>query len=178
MSRTAHAAAALLLGCDRSDRPATERSLDVAIGETFDGGMVDAQAARAHADAAGVRVDAENVLYVRRAVLDEYEQLKMALRSESLDFARREQGYGKDPVSIDAAVALPERARALTSRCEEQVEALLAMANNLEKAARAYGHTDGDIAALTPKLNSTTAHAWLAETNASIGAALHPRGRA
>ncbi len=55
---------------------------------------------------------------------------------------------------------------------------LLDMANNLETAARAYGHTDGDIAAMTPKLNSTTASAWLAETNASMGAALHPRDRA
>ena len=53
----------------------------MAIGETLDGGMVDAQAARAHADAAGVRVDAENVLYVRRAVLEEYENLKTVFAS-------------------------------------------------------------------------------------------------
>ncbi|MDN5860687.1 MAG: hypothetical protein L0H84_18955, partial [Pseudonocardia sp.] len=131
-----------------------------------------------HAAAAGLRVDAENVLYVRKAVLEEYAELRMAFGSQHLDFVEHAGEYGRDPVSIDAAVAFPERARALISRCEEQVAALRGMADSLEAAARAYGYTDGEIAALTPKPNSTITSAWAAEANASIGAALHPWGRA
>ena len=137
-------------------------------------GMVDAEAASRHAAAAGLSVDAENVLYVRKAILDEYETLLRVLVQEARGSAAYPAPYGGDPVSSDAAVAFPERAAALLDQCREHVMSLLAMADNLKDSAVAYGYTEDQIAAATP----SNPRAGVAEINATIHAVLNPWSRA
>ena len=132
-------------------------------------GMVDAEAAKAHADAAGLSVDAENVLYVRKAILDEYESLLTVLSGEGQDTLEMSRPYGADPVSADAFVAFPQRVGLLLSQCKEQVLELLSISDRLKDAALAYGFTEEQIAAASP----TPAFAG-AEMNATIHAMLNP----
>jgi hypothetical protein len=134
-------------------------------------GMVDIEAAKAHADAAGLSVDAENVLYVRKAILDEYEMLLTVLAGEGQDVIDMSRPYGADPVSKDAFIAFPQRVALLLSQCKDHVLELLAMADKLKEAAAAYGLTEDQIAA-TPA-NA----AAVAEVNATIGSILKPWDR-
>lgn len=137
--------------------------------------IVDEVLAQEHADAAGLSVDADNVLYVRKAILDEYEELADALRVDGLG-ADGEYAvpYGGDPVSLDASVAFPERVTLLLKQCREHVDTLLAIAGNLEAAAVAYGYTDAEIAAATPRTTVEAGFADRAEIAATINAALYP----
>jgi hypothetical protein len=133
-------------------------------------GMVDAAVAQAHAAAAGLSVDAENVLYVRKAILEEHEELIKILGSETRDISEITEPYGKDPVSLDASVAFPQRAALLFEQCKQHVANLLAMADELQKAAVAYGLTEDDIVASSP-VNTSAA---LAAVNATIHSILNP----
>jgi hypothetical protein len=130
-------------------------------------GMVDVEAAQAHAAAAGLSVDAENVLYVRQAILDEYELLLGVLVGESGSLSTIGHKYGDDPVSIDAAVAFPERVDTLVANCKKQVLDLLKMADNLKSAAVAYGYTEEQIVAAAP-VNPVAAIAAASSTIHSI----------
>ncbi|MGI5131841.1 hypothetical protein ACQEVB_33910 [Pseudonocardia sp. CA-107938] len=133
-------------------------------------GMVDAAVAKAHADAAGLRVDAENVLYVRKAILEEYEELKATLDQEGQDLGYKSHLYGGDPVSADAAIAFPERVSRLIGECHQHVNELLDMATKLEAAAKAYHYTDDEIAAMTPQAQVAS----VAAINATLGTFLRP----
>ncbi|WP_281690497.1 hypothetical protein [Pseudonocardia thermophila] len=137
-------------------------------------GLVDAAAAEEHARRAGLRVDADNVLYVRKAILEEYELLKTTLTAERGGLETYNYRYGGDPVSADAAVAFSQRARLLIDTCNERLNELAAIAGSLKLAAEAYGRTEQEIAALTPLQHS----AVIAEANATIGIFLRPWDRA
>ena len=137
-------------------------------------GVVDVGAAQAHAAAAGLSVDAENVLYVRKAILDEYESLLQVINTESRDYgALAAKPYGGDPVSADASVAFPERAGLLMDQCKQHVMSLLGISNHLEKAALAYGYNEGQIAAANPIRTDVA----VGELNATIHAVLNPWDR-
>lgn len=138
--------------------------------EGDDRGMLDAEAAKVHADAAGLSVDAENVLYVRKAILDEHEALLKVLTGEALDTSAMSKPYGGDPVSLDASVAFSERAGALLQQCELHVIGLLGIADKLKDAAVAYGYTEVEIAAANP----VDTRSAVGELNATIHAVLNP----
>jgi hypothetical protein len=142
--------------------------------EGDDHGIVDAAVAKEHAAAAGLRVDRENVLYVRRAILEEYTTLKASLDQATRDDVGFVHKYGDDPVSRDAAIAFPERASRLIDQCQEHANVLLAMANKLELAARSYKYTDDDVVAMTPLAQKAS----VAELNATLHAVRNPWGRA
>lgn len=133
-------------------------------------GMVDVDAAQAHAAAAGLSVDAENVLYVRKAILDEYEALLAVLGGESRDAQTYARPYGGDPVSVDASVAFPQRANSLLSECRKQVMELLAISDHLKDAALAYGFTEEQIASANP----VNVGAGAAQVSATLHAILNP----
>jgi hypothetical protein len=133
-------------------------------------GMVDAEAAGRHAAAAGLSVDAENVLYVRKAILDEYESLLQVLVQETRGSAAYPTPYGGDPVSSDAAVAFPERVAVLLEQCKTHVMSLLAMADKLKEAALAYGYTESEISAAAPVEPSI----GMREIKTTINAVLNP----
>ncbi|SHK81666.1 hypothetical protein SAMN05443637_112168 [Pseudonocardia thermophila] len=132
--------------------------------EGDDRGIVDASAARAHADAAGITVDRNNVLYVRRAVLEEYQELTTVLERERMDWRQQSEPYGRDPVSFDAAVAFPQRAALLLEACQKYADELLVIADNLAKAAEAYGYTEDSIVEMTP----TATRAAVARMSATL----------
>jgi hypothetical protein len=133
-------------------------------------GRFDAEAAQAYAAAAGLSVDADNVLYVRKAILDEHKELLTVLGGEARDASSTAKPYGGDPVSIDASVAFPQRADLLLKQCAEHVSDLLAIAEKLKDAALTYGYTEGEIAAASP----VNVGAAVGGMNATIHAILNP----
>jgi hypothetical protein len=98
----------------------------------------------------GLTVTPQNVLGVRAVVLQEAQDLDKMLRDEREQAILQE--LGRDPVSRDMASAFNEVTMPLLARADEHVAALFELGDELAAAAKAYGHTEDDIAAsLTPR---------------------------
>jgi hypothetical protein len=96
-------------------------------------------------DHVGLQVTPDNVLAVRRALLQEAERLQSELEKHGRDVTVRR--CGEDPVSADAAAAFTPRLQAMVRQAMLVPAMLRAAGDRLGEAARAYGHTDAEIAA-------------------------------
>jgi hypothetical protein len=139
--------------------------------EGDDSRMVDAAVAKEHAEAAaGLSFDWDNVLYVRKAILDECVELNASLTAVTSELMTTVHRYGDDPVSGDAAIAFPERATELFKQCGNRVVELNDMAEIIADAARAYGITEEQLAAAAP----VNLKAALASSNATLHSLFNP----
>jgi hypothetical protein len=139
--------------------------------EGDDSRMVDAAVAKEHAEAAaGLSFDWDNVLYVRKAILDECEELNASLVAVTTEISTMAHRYGDDPVSGDASVAFPERVAELFKQCGSRVTELNTIAESLADAARAYGFTEEQLASAAP-VNTKAA---VASANATLHSMFNP----
>jgi hypothetical protein len=110
----------------------------------------------------GLSVTPQNVLGVRAVVLQEAQDLQDRLQAE------RERvmlsPLGADPISKDMSVAFNEVTVQLLTRANEHVVSLFKLGEELGTTARAYGHTDAEIAAAFDPGSSRTAASQISPT--------------
>jgi hypothetical protein len=107
--------------------------------------MLENVPARFAETAATMSVDRDNVMQVCAVVVGEVRRLQQVL--DDNDWARMGR-CGGDPVSGDAEVAFNERAVALFADFRRDVNDLQALAVSIADAARAYGTSEEEIAAV------------------------------
>lgn len=104
---------------------------------------------RDHLDAAvrelSLRVNRETVLQARNALLAEADRLDDAVLTAQRKGTRIGL-CGGDPVSVDAMAAFNERIDALLDGCLAYNRDLRTAAHALDDTARAYGHSEDEIA--------------------------------
>ncbi|MBN9112711.1 MAG: hypothetical protein J0I34_28470 [Pseudonocardia sp.] len=98
-------------------------------------------------EAAGMRIDRDNVLAVTAVIATEADRLRQVL--ETYGGARMGK-CGGDPVSGDAMLAFNLRADALVASLWNYVKDLEKLADSVADAARTYGIAESDVAAAFP----------------------------
>jgi hypothetical protein len=92
----------------------------------------------------GMQVTPENVVQVSAVLRAESDYLRDKL--ENARYACRVGEPGQDPVSPRAATGFNTKIESLLEQCRAYRDALRAASDLLAATARAYGHTDDDIA--------------------------------